>query len=226
MSFLIGSGFFPNPCSALPAQELFEAWLSTINRYAQPKRIVVVTAGGHCPARCSAANVVVCEGDLGNLSHKVAGKVHHDFAGWFPPMAITAMIAYNEVLDFIFIEQDCFAFGPFVERMYADMGSAQAVIGGRVHGVGEPASQSLFLVRHAYIWQFLRDYLNEGPDDNEQCRGEKKFGRMRDRKPNEIKTLSFNVDRDRPIPWDDPVFAFQQPSRAEIDEAKRRGLIP
>lgn len=225
---LIGSGYFSNPCSAIPSQELFEAWSNSIRKHAKPKRVVVVTAGGRFPdpSTPSDADVIVCQGDLGNLSHKVAGKVNHDFAGWFPPMAITAMIAYNECLDFIFQEQDCFAFGPYVEQMYADMGGAQAVIGGRVHGVGEPASQSLFLVRHAYIWQFLRDYLNEGPDDNEENRGEKKFGRMRDKSPNQIKTLSFGSDRDRPIPWNDRVISFQQPSREEFEEAKRRGLIP
>lgn len=225
MRYMIGSGYFPNPCQAIPAREMFQGWHNSIYQYADPECLVIVTAGGHTPPD-SLADVICCNGDLGNLSHKVAGKVNHDFVGWMPPMFITAMIAYNEGLDFVFIEQDCFAFGPFVERMYADMGSAQAVIGGRVHGVGEPASQSLFLVRHAFIWQFLRDYLNEGPDDDGQNRGEKKFGRMRDKRPNEIKTLSFGVDRDRPIPWDDPVFFFQQPSREEFDEAKRRRLIP
>ncbi len=228
MSYLIGSGYFPNPCQVIPAQEMFEAWTRTILWHAHPSRIVLVTAGGHAPTPDDArsVDVICCDGDLGNLSHKIAGKVNHDFAGWFPPFAITAMIAYNECLDFVFQEQDCLAFGPYVERMYADMGNASAVIGGRVHGVGEPASQSLFLVRHAFIWQFLRDYLNEGPDDDGQNRGEKKFGRMRDKRPNDIKTLSFGSDRDRPIPWDDPVISFQQPSRVEFEEAKRRKLIP
>lgn len=207
---------------------MFDAWARSILWHSHPSRIVVVTAGGHTPPPelATSVDVICCDGDLGNLSHKVEGRVNHDFAGWFPPMAITAMIAYNECLDFVFQEQDCLAFGPYVEQMYADMGNAQAVMGGRLHGMGQPATQSLFLVRHAYIWQFLRDYLNEGPDDNEQGQGEKKFGRMRDKKPNEIKTLSFGSDRDRPIPWDDRVLSFQQPSREEFEEARRRKLIP
>lgn len=227
MPYLIGSGYFPNPCQLIPAQEMAETWLACIRRYAspQPERILIVTAGGYSPT-LPGADILVCKGDLGNLSHKVAGQVNHDFAGWMPPMFIGAMVAYNEGLDYVFQEQDCIAFGPYIEQMYQDMGQKKAVIGGRVHGVGEPASQSLFLVRHAYIWQFLRDYLIEGPDDNEWNRGEKKFGRMRDKKPNEIGTLSFGVDRDRPIPWKKPVFSVQQWSREEFNEGKSLGLIP
>lgn len=228
MSFLIGSGYFNNHCQVIPAQEMAVAWLACIRKYAnpQPARIVIVTAGGCAPKLDGGVDIIKCTGDVGNLSHKNAGLNNHFYAGWAPPMFITAMLAYNECMDFIFQEQDCLAFGPYIQRLYADMGDAGAAIGQGLGGMGQPASQSLFIVRHAYICPFLRDYIGMGPDDNEQNQGEKKFGRMRDNKPGEIKTTTFNVDRDRPIPWDNPVFGFQQPSRAEFEEAKWRFLTP
>lgn len=228
MKFLIGSGYFNNHCQAIPAQEMAVAWLACIRRYAdpQPARIVVVTAGGFAPELDGTVDIIRCAGDVGNLSHKNAGLNNHYYAGWAPPMFITAMIAYNEGLNFVFQEQDCLAFGPYIARMTQDMGDGQAVIGQGLGGMGQPATQSLFMVRHEYICPFLRDYIAMGPDDNEQNQGEKKFGRMRDNNPKDIRTLSFGVDRDRPIPWDQPVFQAQQFSREEFNEAKRRGLIP
>ena len=43
--------------------------------------------------------------------------------------------------------------------------------------------------------------------------------------PSKIKRLSFGVDRVRPIPWDAPVFYFQQPTKEEIEEARKRGVL-
>ena len=158
MNYLIGSGYFNNHCAAIPAQEMAVAWLACIRKHANPppRRIVVVTAGGHAP-EIEGADVIKCSGNIGNLSHKVAGQKNHAFAGWMPPVMITTMIAYNEELDYVFQEQDCLAFGPYVERMYADMGDGQMAIGRPLAQMGQPATQSLFVVRHAYIWQFVRD---------------------------------------------------------------------
>ncbi len=226
--YLVGSGYFENPCRAIQPKEMARAWLNCISKHAfpVPTRIVIVTAGGCSPDEDQRTTVIRCTGDVGNLSHKVDGMKKYDFAGWMPPAIITAMIAYNEELDFIFQEQDCLAFGPYVEQMYADMGDGGMAIGRPIGGMGMPATQSLFIVRHAYIWKFVRDYLTQGPDDNEFNQGEKKFARMHQADPQNVRMLSFGLDRDRPLPWDAPVWYAQQWSREEFDAAKTRGLIP
>lgn len=226
--FLIGSGYFNNPCAQIPAQEMARAWIGCIRKYAdpQPKRIVVVTAGGHAPEPTDGVELIRCTGDVGNLQHKVAGKVAHDYAGWTPPMVITAMLAYNEGLDYVFQEQDRLDFGPYIARGFDDIGDGGMAIGPPLRGMGMPATQSLFFVRHHYICKFLRDYLGQGPDDNELNKGEYKFARLHQYNPDQVKVLSFGVDRDRPLPWGEPVWGAQQWGRDEFETAKAKGLIP
>lgn len=227
-AYLLGSGYFNNPCAQIPAQEMAKAWIACIRKHARPlpSRVVVVTAGGHEPGLDAGVELIRCQGDIGNLQHKVAGQVSHDWAGWTPPVVITAMLAYNDGMDYVFQEQDCLAFGPYIQRMDADIGDGGMAIGRPLRVMGMPATQSLFMIRHRYICTFLRDYLGQGPDDNELNKGEYKFDRLRTRKPHEVKVLSFGVDRDRPLPWDDAVFSAQQWGRAEFETAKAKGLIP
>ena len=227
MKYLLGSGFFNSSFMAVPPQEMAKAWLACIRKHADPPpaRIVIVTAAGHTPDIGTHPDVTVikCDGNLGNLA---AGTMKHAFAGWMAPVMITAMIAYNEELDYVFQEQDCLAFGPYITRGFSDIGDGQMALGRPLMQMGQPATQSLFFIRHAYIWQFARDYLTLGPDDNEWNQGEKKFARLRANNPTAVRVLSFGSDRDRPIPWHEPVVAAQQWSRTEFDEAKRRRLIP
>lgn len=227
MNYLLGSGFFNNPCAAIPAQEMARAWISCIRKHAdpQPQRIVVVGAGGHAP-EIDGIDIIRCTGDVGNLQHKVAGKVQHEYAGWTPPVIITAMLAYNEGLDYVFQEQDCLAFGPYIRRMESELGSGGMTIGRPLFIMGMPATQSLFMVRHWYICQFLRAYLSLGPDDNEHNQGEKKFARLQRLDPKNVRMTSFGVDRDRPITWGEDVFQAQQWGREEFETAKAKGLIP
>lgn len=225
MNYLIGSGHFENPYAAIPAQEMAAAWIACIRRYADPapQRIVIVTAGDHCPKiEDRDLTVIRCTGNLGNLA---AGTMRHDFAGWMAPMVITAMIAYNEELDFVFQEQDRLDFGPYIRRMYEDMGDGSMAIGPPLAIMGMPATQSLFIVKHDYIWRFVRDYLALGPDDNDANQGEKKFARLRANNPQDVRVLTFGVDRDRPLPWDDEVWGAQQWSREEFEMAKAKGFL-
>jgi len=233
--YLIGSGYVKNAKTPIPANEFADVWMENLVRYANPlpEKVVVLTAGGAAPFYRRPVDTIVCPGDLGHIKDKQEGRKNFDLVGWTPPMIATAMIAYNAVLDFIYVEQDCLAFGPFIERMYHDLGEGDWVIGRPlVTDKFVPATQSLFLVRHAAIWRFVRDYLAMGPDINDwrmetkdRLTGERKFALMRKRAPDKVKELSFGVDRDRPIPWNDEVWYAQQWKRAEFEEAKKRGVI-
>lgn len=224
MKYMIGTGFFNSPHYPIPAAEFARVWAACVARNARPKpqKIVMVTAAGGNPA-LPGVETIVCDGNLGNLA---AGTMKYEWAGWMPPMIATAMLAYNNECDFLYQEQDCLAFGNYVEQLYADMGDGQMVIGGPIAGMGMPATQSLFLVRHGYIWKFVRDYLNLGPDDNGNNQGERKFHRLKLASSGQIRVMSFGVERDRPIPWDAPTFFAQQWTRDDFATAKAKGLIP
>ena len=84
-------------------------------------------------------------------------------------------------------------------------------------------SQSTFLVRHGYIPKFVSDYLAL-PDDKDML-PENKFVAMEEKNPADYARLSFGVDRERPIPWDDPVWYCQQWTNDELMEFMRRGLV-
>jgi hypothetical protein len=70
----------------------------------------------------------------------------------------------------------------------------------------------------------VRGFLINGPENDRARIGETRFIRMEDTL-GRAGRLSFGVDRERPIPWDAPAFYFQQPTRAELEEAARRNLI-
>jgi hypothetical protein len=54
---------------------------------------------------------------------------------------------------------------------------------------------------------------------------EDKFVKLEEQSPDIYGRLSFGVDRQRPIPWDDEAWYAQQWTQEELDEARRRGVI-
>jgi hypothetical protein len=63
-------------------------------------------------------------------------------------------------------------------------------------------------------------------DDNGDWMPEKKFTRLARISPHKIKTMSFGVDRDRPLPIDstNPWYA-QQLTLEEYNQLKEKGLV-
>ena len=142
-------------------------------------------------------------------------------------MLAGAMLAYTDESDFIYVEEDCLAFGPWVDRLYEDMGEAVMAFGLKHQSPPwMPCSQSLFIVRHSFIPTFVSTYLRMGRDGDVRTLGEQKFVIMEQQYgPTLIRRMSFGVDRERPIPWGAEVFYFQQPTKAELEEAATLGLI-
>lgn len=155
------------------------------------------------------------------------GRVPNEWSGWSASMVALALIAHCNNTDFVYTESDCLRFGKCIEQMYADCGDGSFIFGPRHDGPPWMASsQSLFLVKHAFIPHFVSAYLALGGERTEINLGEQKFVRLEEKfGPKIVKRLSFGVDRCRPIPWGAPAFYFQQPTAAELEEAKTRGLL-
>ena len=130
-------------------------------------------------------------------------------------------------LILIYKEEDCLAFGDCEDQLYTDMGDGDMAFGRRM--TSEPwmeCSQSLFIVRHAFIPQMVSAYLGMGKDGDVNNLGERKFQNLEARfGTHRIRRLTFGVDRERPLPFDAPVWFGQQFTNGEMEALKRRNLI-
>ncbi len=229
MKYMIGSSFYDKGRGGAEfRREFAQIWYyNTMAARPAPQRVIVVSEGSSRPFNAVGVDTINLTGDLGHCHDLIEKRKPHEFSSWSASMCATAMLAYDNETDFIYKEEDCLAFGPWVEKMYADLGTGSLIFGPKMKSPPwMPCAQALFLVRHNAIPAFIRTYLSLGSDGNPATLGEHKFVKLeRTWGPARVKRLSFGVDRERPIPWDDPVFYFQQPTAAELDEARRRNLI-
>jgi hypothetical protein len=218
MRYLIGTSFFydaNNPHKV----EMVRLWHQNTIRDGAC-RIVTIYEGGSIPMSGYNVEQVRLTGDLGHIGSHISGGKNFEFTGWSASMVALAMLAYVDEADFIYKESDCLAFGPYIPRMYRDLGDGDIVFGGKMTSAPwMPCAQSLFLVRHSYIPKFVSSYLAMGSDKS--VLGEDKFVR----RPGKIRHLSFGVDRMRPIPCNEEVFYVQQLSPQEILNLKQKQLI-
>ena len=227
MKFLIGSSYFDGGMAH--RKEFSRVWhFNTLQAKPEPSRIVVIVEGGaEIPIHSPNMDLIRLTGDLGNfmtLHHK---QKPHSFTGWTASMVALAMIAYIDESDFIYKEQDCLAFGPCIERMYSDLGDGDIVFGAAHNSAPwMTSSQSLFMIRHGFITEFICKYLGYGHEGDLNNLGEHRFTRMlNELGPERVKTLSFGVDRERPLPFDAPVWYGQKFTDEELNEMHRRQLI-
>lgn len=234
MNYTLFTGhYLPNA----PIDDFHAIWVEAIDRYVDPapNRVVVLSVGDSwtrahedriiAPMRFL-HDVVDMTGNLGHVHDLLDRKKPYAFCGWSMAFLTGCMIAYMNETDALFLEQDCLAFGPWVERAYRDMGSGDMVFGGPMKSAPYmPTAQALVLVRHEFIPQMVAAYLKMGTDANPVNLPEHKFQKLQRHFGTRIRHLSFGVDRERPIPYDAEVFYVQKLAPDELAELKRRGLI-
>jgi hypothetical protein len=223
MRYLIGTSFFLNTDFKLKVHDF---WYKNIRpKVKKREEILAIYEGGFFPDRyVNPDGEVLLNGDLGHIGAHLNGSKPFHLTGWSASVCALAMLAYIDESDFIYVESDCFPFGPWIDRLYKDAEGAEFVFGPKMTSAPwMSCAQSLFLVKHSFIPAFVSVYLSL-PADRDML-GEDKFVHIEARYPQLTKRLSFGVDRMRPIPWNDEVFYFQQPTQQELDEAIRRGLL-
>lgn len=213
--FLIGTGL----CNPDKEPEGFRVdwWFNKNDVGAES---IVTLAVGGCDADFF-GEVIRIRSNLGHVHDLHAGK-DRDYCGWSASIIALAWIAYCDESDFIYCEQDMLAFGDWVSALYDGMGD-----GGMAFGKLQmmKSAQSLFIVRHSFIPEFTRRYLALANDRTKDWVPENKFHAMHVVDPHNVRMFDFGCDRDRPIPWDDPVFYVQHITLDELEEMKKRGLI-
>jgi len=162
-------------------------------------------------------------GDLGHV-HQLIGKKEpfkdSAISSYEASMLTLALIAYTNECDLIYLEQDCLAFGKWIEQLYAELGSHTEMLFGKVRCM--PCAQSLFIVKHKFLLTFVCEYIQAG---NDIKLGEEKFISLMKNRPNQIGQFSFGFDRDRPLVYESPVFYAQKLTRDELLNLRRRNLV-
>lgn len=231
MRYVIGSGYIGARESVKEA--FARVWLDNTVKYSSPERIVILTScGAVFPIRQVKQDPyfiqqIAMSGDLGSCGALLHGSKTYQFNGWMGNMLALALIAYNDEADFIYKEEDCLAFGPWVDKMYDEIGSGGVIFGDCKDGHIEkmPCAQSLFLVRHSFIPEFVSTLLSSPAQNCDAELGEHKFKRFQDGNPTMWKRFSFGYDRGRPFNVDDPVFYIQQITNEELLVLVEKGLM-
>lgn len=191
-------------------------------KYASPERVLVLASGGHSVPNAP-GQWIPLSGDLGHVHDLNNHRKPYHWCGWSMAFCTLAMLAYFDECDFVWKEQDVLAFGPYVERMYAEIGDAGMIFG---KAKCMPAVQSLVLCKHEFIPEFVRLFLGTGSEQIKANEGELKFMRLEQQNPGRFARYSFGCDRDRPLPINDPVWYAQHLNAAEMQQIVDAGLLP
>lgn len=222
--YVVGTGYYNKTKDGLndPAKRsFFDVWYENTMKFSKPHEIIVLAVNG---ARIKGApgEWLTLTGNLGHTHDLTNYLKPYEMCGWSAAFVTLAMVAYANECDLIFKEQDALAFGPWVERIYQESKGRGMMFGG---SKGFACAQSIALVKHDFIPEFVRLYLLEGSEQDKANECELKFSRMAEKYPQKIGRFSFGCDRDRPIPYDADVFYAQQFSEAELAELRQRKLI-
>lgn len=236
MRCLIGSGYV----SGEGREQFAELWRVNFtnyypaNDYAVSRIAIVANGDANRPLATIGYRVewIDLQGNNGHIGDLINGRKDRDYCGWTSAVCALAMLAYSDESDFVYREQDCLCFGPWLEQLYTDMGDGMMAFGGKM--LTEPymeCAQSLFIVRHRFIPEFVAHMLVSGDERRKDEEGkednlpERKFHRLREKHPEIVKALSFGVDRERPLPYDSPVWYAQKFTDEELEELRKRGMI-
>jgi hypothetical protein len=214
MKYIVGSGYHYR---STWDSEFFQLWKKNTEKYTKDYYVVCTKV----PADCD--NMILLNDNLGHVGDCI--KENRDgLCGWSHSVLTLAMIAYGANKDLIFKESDCIWHGDVPSKLYEDCGDKGMVFGAKMTAAPWMAcAQATFLIKHWCILEFIRDYLFL-PSDKDML-PEDKFVKLEEQSPNTYGRISFGVDRQRPIPWDEPVWYAQQWTQEELDEAKRKGIV-
>jgi hypothetical protein len=206
MSLIIGTGYWKadQKCEDFYVKH----WLPNTLKYADPEKIIVTNSAS---PPIKSPEIVQWLNLTANPAHGTKLKENIQFEGWSLGFIHGALYAHSCHCDYIFKEQDCLAFGPWVERMYAACEGKQMVTGELWNHPKRDYTieLSLMLIKYEFIIPFLAQLFADLGMGN-KVRPEKKFLTIRDNNPDSIGTIDFGYGGNRPFKCDD-CFYIQKP---------------
>lgn len=217
--YIIISGYFQHPGQGL--DWFHHLWWKNLHKYASPDRVIIISSSNFFVPNAK-GEWIVMGGDLGSPE----AVYHRDkpfYCSAYPAIWMAgAMLAYLNETDVIFVEQDCLAFGPWVEQIYRELGTRSVLFGkNQMHG----AATSLFLVKHRFIPRFVQHYMEQGSEDVLTRMPENKILRLAGRWPEHYGQYSFGYDKDRPLNITDKVWYAQKLTPEDLLQIEEAGLI-
>jgi hypothetical protein len=220
MAYVIVTGYYA-PVEDGYRSSFFGTWNQNTYKYSSPKKMFVVNSDGWISYPKYGEWINLTD-NLGHVHHLINSGYTNKFCGWTMSTIIGALVAYSCRADMIFKEQDCLAFGPWVNRMYTDLENQDKdMLVGKSDMMG--IEQSLFIIRNSFLLDYVMLMLSM-PESDAQLLPEAKFQRMIN-DTGRIGYLSFGCGRNRPINYDEDVFYAQQISTEEMKILKEKNLV-
>jgi hypothetical protein len=217
--YIITGGYHQTPDSAA----FFRLWYDNTLKYARPKKVFVINAGGEKVDYGEAEWI-----NVGNLGHVMSMPKKQKLAGCMGCMLTSLLLAYQCKCDWIYKESDCLAFGPYVDVLYRDLKEQGALaLVGKLNwngGAKNLQAQSLLIVKWEYALEFIQKYLSI-PMSDAAVIPEFKFRHLQNESFGRIGTMSLDYDRSRPIDYERPAFYAQKLTADELAALKARQLI-
>ncbi len=210
--YIITTGFFcgknwRNTGSQAEANRIcafFDIWLKNTTMFARPVDIITIAApSDQLPApELRKGQWLYLQHNLGHAHDLDSMDISPKFCGWSAAYILGAMTAYANNCDYIFKEQDCLAFGPWVDLMYRTLDETGCeMLVGRENVMGMRLEQSLTIIKHSFILEFVKLFLEWPGSDGgkgKYKRPEIKFAEIMDYSMGKIGHLPFGYGRTRP----------------------------
>lgn len=218
---LIGTGFYADGNDLSDALKFYALWLTRIG----PRQRVVVN---NCASTCVFASdpwtrEIRLYENTGHVKNFLCDSTRQ-LLGWSMSWIIPAMIAYAEIRDFIYVEQDCLVFGEWerhIVREAAEKGWRMAC--GPKHDEGN-CEQSLFWIKWDFIPDFVALYMAIKATDG-VIMPEEKFTAIQAMKPTIIGSFTLPGGRKGPRPYDAEAWYGQHFTNAELEELRKLRLV-
>ncbi len=213
-------------------------WKNTIfhTKHNPPEQIYVLDAGSEMPWEDKKGCWIDMPYNLGHVCDTMAigkKKFMHPICGWSTSTLLGAMLAYNSNTDLIYKEQDCLAFGHWVEEMYKSLGqnNIKLITGGLDPNLPFRVEQSLFGITNDFLLKFITDYMNIKEPDWETIPEHKWDYLINTAWKDNFEWLKFGYGRARPVDYDKKVFYLQHAPHdrrlreEEFNQLNKRKLI-
>lgn len=233
MDYIIGTGYWSGHGfrgnDGRERADFFNIWAINTFQFATPKKLYIIDSNSsQLPLAIEGIGTWIrLDHNFGHIFDMYGDNYLYRFGGWSIGFILGAFLAYSNKCDFIYKEQDCLAFGPWVESLYEDLNKNNLkMLMGKPSYPGFKIEQSLIIIKHEFILEFIKELLNIPENDGGEhhiC-PENKFYNIMLKHPKEIGYMSMGVGRARPLPMMFPFYA-QQITETEIGELKSMQFI-
>lgn len=217
-NYIVVSGYFNEPDSGM--DWFFPVWWRNVQQLRPPpSKVFIVAQGKH--KLCDAPGEWICldgDADLRQGNDYPANQV---------VVCMGALLAWLNDCDLLYFEQDLLAFGPWIDRLYKEIGD-KGMIMGYDKNVTSWAQNSLVLFKRDFLLDFVRWYLGTEPATAENIHtthAELKFGLFTREHPDRACFYEYGYDRERPFHATDEVWNAQKFTAHELKSLRDLGLV-